>query len=74
MKTYWQVVESGRPPTSRFTCADCGYDTMVKSHDRGTIRFDCVFCGWGCFADFVGWWHQKTSQEWEQEAYEEQFG
>jgi hypothetical protein len=47
---------------------------MVRSLDRTTNRYDCAFCGWGCFVDMEGWWHQKTSQEWEQEAMAEQYG
>lgn len=75
MKTYWQFIMANyRGKGERFTCTECEYDSMVHEVDRDTVRYDCVFCGWGCFHDHLGWWHTKTSEEWEQEAYEEQFG
>jgi hypothetical protein len=71
-RTYWQVVERNTV-NERFLCAECQYDSLSRSLDRGTIRMDCVFCGWECFRDYLGWWHIKTSHEREQEAYEEQW-
>lgn len=70
MKTYWEVRAKNLINT-RFVCAECGYNSLSRSLDRGTIRMDCVFCGWDCFIDIEGWWHQKTSHEMAQELDEE---
>lgn len=71
MKTFWQISDMTNYHPTRFTCAECGYDAMIGEPDRGTWRYDCAFCDWGCYQDRLGWWHQETFQEWEQEAYEE---